>query len=64
MNITLSGQTVSQDTKVINFDKNNPTDIISVLVDTDETWQYQLEVQFPEGCCAVGLCILLLTWNV
>lgn len=54
MNITLSGQTVTQDTKVINFDKNNPTDIISVLVDTDETWQYQLEVQFPEGCCAEG----------
>lgn len=60
MNITLSGQTVTQDTKVINFDKNNPTDIISVLVDTDETWQYQLEVQFPEGCCAVGALYTLI----
>lgn len=60
MNITLSGQTVTQDTKVINFDKNNPTDIISVLVDTDETWQYQLEVQFPDGCCAEGALYTLI----
>ena len=47
MNITLSGTKVSMDGHTLAFQKNNLVDSMVITVDTDETWQYKLDVKYP-----------------
>lgn len=47
MNITLSGTKVSMDGHTLAFQKNNLVDSMAITVDTDETWQYKLDVKYP-----------------
>ena len=51
MNITLSGTKITQDTKFLAFEKNSGVDVISITVDTDESWMYKLDVKYPDKCC-------------
>lgn len=46
MNITLSGTKVSMDGHTLAFQKNNLVDSMVITVDTDETWQYKLDVKY------------------
>lgn len=52
MNITLTGNKITQDTKFLAFEKNNNVDVINITVDTDESWTYKLDVKYPEKCCS------------
>lgn len=52
MNITLTGNKITQDTKFLAFEKNNSVDVINITVDTDESWEYKLDVKYPDKCCA------------
>ena len=52
MNITLTGNKITQDTKFLAFEKNNNVDVINITVDTDEEWSYKLDVKYPEKCCS------------
>ena len=51
MNITLTGTKITQDTKFLAFEKNNSVDVINITVDTDESWEYKLDVKYPDKCC-------------
>lgn len=51
MNITLTGTKITQDTKFLAFEKNSGVDVITITVDTDESWEYKLDVKYPEKCC-------------
>lgn len=51
MNITLTGNKITQDTKFLAFEKNNNVDVINITVDTDEEWTYKLDVKYPDKCC-------------
>lgn len=46
MNIKLIGTKVTQDTQTFAFQKNNLVDNITVEVDTEESWQYKLDIQY------------------
>ena len=52
MNITLTGNKITQDTKFLAFEKNNNVDVINITVDTDEEWTYKLDVKYPDKCCS------------
>ena len=52
MNITLTGNKITQDTKFLAFEKNNNVDVINITVDTDEEWSYKLDVKYPDKCCS------------
>ena len=47
MNIILTGVKVQQDVKTLSFRKNNLVDVINITVDTDESWEYKLDVEYP-----------------
>ena len=47
MNIILAGTKVSMDGHTLAFQKNNLVDSMVITVDTDETWQYKLDVKYP-----------------
>ena len=47
MNIILTGVKIQQDTKTLSFRKNNLVDVINITVDTDESWEYKLDVEYP-----------------
>ena len=51
MNITLSGTKITQDNKFLAFEKNSGVDVISITVDTDDSWDYKLDVKYPDKCC-------------
>lgn len=48
MNIVVTGTKVTLDTCILAFQKNNLVDTISITVDTDDTWQYKLDVKLPK----------------
>lgn len=48
MNITLTGTHVELDDIYLGFQKNNLIDILTVSVDTDESWQYKLDVKYSQ----------------
>ena len=52
MNITLTGNKITQDTKFLAFEKNNNVDVINITVDADEEWTYKLDVKYPDKCCS------------
>lgn len=52
MNITLTGNKIVQDTKFLAFEKNSNVDVINITVDTDESWEYKLDVRYPDKCCS------------
>lgn len=52
MNITLTGTKIMQDNKFLAFEKNNGVDVITITVDTDESWIYKLDVKYPDKCCS------------
>lgn len=54
MNITLNGTKVMQDGRIIGFEANNNVDIISVEVDTDESWNYKLDIHYENDVCYCG----------
>lgn len=47
MNITVTGTKIKQDNKTLAFEKNNNVDVINITVDTDESWDYVLDVKYP-----------------
>ena len=47
MNIILTGVKIQQDAKTLSFRKNNLVDVINITVDTDESWEYKLDVEYP-----------------
>ena len=47
MNIILTGVKIQQDAKILSFRKNNFVDVINITVDTDESWEYKLDVEYP-----------------
>ena len=51
MNITLTNTAITQDVKTLAFEKNNGVDVINITVDTDENWQYKIDVKYPDKCC-------------
>lgn len=51
MNITLTNTSITQDVKTLAFEKNNGVDVINITVDTDENWQYKIDVKYPDKCC-------------
>lgn len=51
MNITLTNTAIAQDVKTLAFEKNNGVDVINITVDTDENWQYKIDVKYPDKCC-------------
>lgn len=51
MNITLTNTAIVQDVKTLAFEKNNGVDVINITVDTDENWQYKIDVKYPDKCC-------------
>lgn len=52
MNITLTGNKITQDTKFLAFEKNNNVDVINITVDTNKEWTYKLDVRYPDKCCS------------
>lgn len=48
MNITLTSTNVTIDSKEIIFQKNNLVNTINVIVDTDDSWQYKIDVRYPQ----------------
>ena len=46
MNITVTGTKVVLDNRTLAFQKNNLVDTMIITVDTDETWQYKLDVKY------------------
>lgn len=54
MNITLDGTKVTQDERIIGFEANNNVNIISVTVDTDESWNYKLDIDYANEQCCCG----------
>lgn len=48
MNIVLTGTHIEQDTTQLGFQKNNLIDMLVVTVDTDESWQYKLDVRYTQ----------------
>ena len=52
MNITLTGNKITQDTKFLAFEKHHHVDVINITVDTDEEWTYKLDVKYPDKCCS------------
>lgn len=54
MNITLDGTKVTQDTRNIGFEANNGVDMIAVAVDTDESWNYKLDIDYANEQCCCG----------
>ena len=51
MNITLTGTKITQDTKYLAFQKNNQVDTILCTVDTDDSWQYRLDIKYNQTTC-------------
>lgn len=51
MNITLTNTSITQDVKTLAFEKNNGVDVINITVDTNENWQYKIDVKYPDKCC-------------
>ena len=51
MNITLTGTKITQDTKYLAFQKNNQVDTILCTVDTDDSWQYRLDIKYNQTIC-------------
>lgn len=47
MNITLTGVKIQQDIKHLAFRKNNLVDVMNITVDTDESWEYKIDVEYP-----------------
>ena len=47
MNITLTGVKIQQDTKTLAFRKNNLVDVMNITVDTDDSWEYKIDVEYP-----------------
>nr|DAO37175.1 MAG TPA: hypothetical protein [Caudoviricetes sp.] len=47
MNIIVTGTKVTLDNRTLAFQKNNLVDTMTITVDTDETWQYKLDVKYP-----------------
>lgn len=47
MNIILTGVKIQQEAKTLSFRKNNLVDVINITVDTDESWEYKLDVEYP-----------------
>lgn len=54
MNITLDGIKVTQDERIIGFEANNGVDMITVAVDTDESWNYKLDIDYANEQCCCG----------
>ena len=54
MNITLTGTKVKQDTKTMAFEGNCGVDEIVVTVDTDESWNYKLDIDYANAKCCCG----------
>lgn len=54
MNITLTGTKVKQDTKTMAFEGNCGVDEIVVTVDTDESWNYKLDIDYANEKCCCG----------
>lgn len=54
MNITIDGTKVTQDTRNIGFEANNGVDMITVAVDTDESWNYKLDIDYANEQCCCG----------
>lgn len=54
MNITLDGTKATQDTRNIGFEANNGVDMITVAVDTDESWNYKLDIDYANEQCCCG----------
>lgn len=52
MNLKLIGTKVTQDVQTFAFQKNNLVDNITVEVDTDESWQYKLDIQYARKDCS------------
>lgn len=52
MNLKLIGTKVTQDVQVFAFQKNNLVDNITVEVDTEESWQYKLDIQYTQKDCS------------
>ena len=48
MNITLTGTNVKIDSKEVVFQKNNLVNTINVIVDTDDSWQYKIDVRYSQ----------------
>lgn len=46
MNIVVTGTKVTLDNHTLAFQKNNLVDTMTITVDTDETWQYKLDVKY------------------
>lgn len=52
MNITLTGTKVTQDGRILGFEDDCGVNTISVVVDTDATWNYKLDIDYAnEQCC-------------
>lgn len=47
MNITLNGVKITQDSRNLAFRKNNLVDVMNITVDTDESYQYKIDVEYP-----------------
>lgn len=52
MNLKLIGTKVTQDVQIFAFQKNNLVDNITVEVDTEESWQYKLDIQYTQKDCS------------
>lgn len=48
MNITLTGTKVQVDSKEFIFQKNNLVNSINIIVDTDDSWQYKIDVRYSQ----------------
>lgn len=51
MNITLTGNKIAQDERILAFKKDNLTAQMTFTVDTDDSWVYKLDVRLPKKCC-------------
>lgn len=54
MNITLTGTKVKIDNRTLAFEGNSGVDEIVVIVDTDESWTYKLDVDYADDNCCCG----------
>lgn len=52
MDVTLVGTKVTQNVNTFAFEKNNGVDVINVTVDTDESWNYKLDVNYSKKLCS------------
>ena len=54
MNVTLNGTKVTQDTRTLGFEANCGVDTIAVIVDTDASWNYKLDIDYANEQCCCG----------